>query len=135
QGLKERWHRRQVEYKLKSAKDDQLAPEVMAGLLMDKGEYSEALNILFGLKPTMSVNNMLGVCFEHIGDWNSALEHSKLALEAMLSSGEKNNTIINNYLYCLHKSGNSIDKEQYESYVELFNQSLTEGFLPHVFLH
>ncbi|MDN4708429.1 hypothetical protein QYZ41_25300 [Vibrio parahaemolyticus] len=61
----------------------------MAGLLMDKGEYSEALNILFGLKPTMSVNNMLGVCFEHIGDWNSALEHSKLALEAMLSSGEK----------------------------------------------
>ncbi|EKF9300555.1 DUF2971 domain-containing protein [Vibrio cholerae] len=135
QRLKERWHRRQVEYKLKSAKDDQLAPEVMAGLLMDKGEYSEALNILSGLKPTMSVNNMLGVCFEHIGDWNSALEHSKLALEAMLSSGEKNNTIINNYLYCLHKSGNSIDKEQYESYVELFNQSLTEGFLPHVFLH
>lgn len=135
QKLKNQWCRKQVENKLKSAQDENLAPEEIAPLLMDKGEYNEALNILSDLKPSMSVNNLLGVCFEHIGDWGAALKHSKLALEAMLSSGEKNATIISNYLYCLNKSGNLIDSEQYESYVELFNQALTEDFMPHRFLN
>ncbi|MEZ8321691.1 DUF2971 domain-containing protein, partial [Vibrio splendidus] len=134
QELKERWHRKQVEDRFKSAKQENLEPREIAHILMDKGEYSEALSILSDLKPSMSVNNLLGVCFENIGDWGAALEHSEIALDAMLSSGENNNIIINNYLYCLHRSGNSIDSDRYESYVELFNQSLTNDFIPNRFL-
>ncbi|MDC5870520.1 DUF2971 domain-containing protein [Vibrio europaeus] len=135
QELQERWHKKQIEDRLKSAKDENLGPEEIASLLMDNGKYSEALNILIDLESSMSVNNLLEVCFENTGDWDSALEHSKLALDTMISSGEKNHTIINNYLYCLHRSGSSIDSERYESYVEIFNQSLTEGFIPNRFLH
>ncbi|ARR48033.1 hypothetical protein CAY59_27875 (plasmid) [Vibrio campbellii] len=100
----------------------------MASILMAKGEYREALDILLDLNPSMSVYNYIGVCFEHIGDWCSALENAKLALEAMLSSGEKNSTIISNYLYCLPKTGKFIDSELYESYIEMFNKSLSESF-------
>ncbi len=126
--LKEQWHKKQVENELNSAKKEKLDSERIASILMAKGEYREALDILLDLNPSMSVYNYIGVCFEHIGDWCSALENAKLALEAMLSSGEKNSTIISNYLYCLPKSGTVIDSELYESYIEMFNKSLSESF-------
>ena len=135
QELKEQWHSKRVEDSLASAKEQELDDIEIASLLMDKGEYHKALSILSGLESSMSVNNLLGICFENLDDFDSALEHAKLALDIMLSSGEKNSTIINNYLYCLHRSSSSIDKELYEKYVELFNHSLTEGFIPHRFLH
>lgn len=134
QELKERSHRKQVEYKLKSARDEEINNIELARILMDRGEYSDALDILFGLEPSMSVHNLLGVCFENIGDWNSALEHSKLALDAMLFSGEKTAIIISNYLYCLRKSEKTIDSEQHKNYVDLFNQSLAESFKYNQFL-
>ncbi|MGF1907533.1 DUF2971 domain-containing protein [Aliivibrio salmonicida] len=134
QELEERWHTKEVEDKLKSAKNGNLDPEEWASLLMDKGEYRNALSVLSDLEASMSVSNLRGVCFEHIEDWDSALEHSKLALDTMLSSGEKNATIISNYLYNLRQSVSSIDSEQYDRYVEIFNQSLTESFKYNQFL-
>ena len=127
--LRQRWNAKNVEDRLKN---EDLAPEEMASLLMEKGKYLEALNMLQhpNLEPSMYVSNLRGVCFEHLNHWDAALEHSKLALDTMLSHGEKNATIISNYLYCLHKSEESINREQYESYVDLFNQSLTESFIP-----
>lgn len=132
--IKQRWNEKNVEDRLKN---EDLAPEEMASLLIGKGEYREALNILqrSNLEPSMYVSNLRGVCFENLNNWDKALKHSKLALDAMLSYGEKNTTIISNYLYCLNKSEESIDREQYESYVELFNQSLTESFIPTHFLN
>ena len=132
--IKKRWNEKNVEYRLKNEK---LTPAEMASLLMEKGEYRQALNILqqSDLEPSMYVSNLRGVCFENLNHWDAALENSKLALDAMLSHGEKNATIISNYLYCLSKSKKSIDREQYESYVDLFNQSLTEDFIPTPFLN
>jgi len=123
--LKKQWRIKEIEGRLKH---EELDPEELASLLIDKGKDQEALSVLSDLEPSMSVSNMRGVCFQHTKDWDSALKHYKLALDVMLANNEKNNIIISNYLYCLHHTGSSIDSNLYEEYLELFNQTLAESF-------
>ncbi|MBU2892986.1 DUF2971 domain-containing protein [Colwellia sp. D2M02] len=100
----------------------------LAYYLIEINKYEEARSLLIELEPSISVSNMLAVCFEKQGDANIALAHYTSALDLMKSTGELNDVIIANYLSCLNRSKQPITESLYNEYIDDFNTSIASYF-------
>jgi hypothetical protein len=100
----------------------------LASYLIETNKHEDAWSLLVEMEPSISVSNMLAVCFEKKGDVDTALIHFKSALDLMKSTGELNDVIIANYLSCLNRSKQSITESLYNKYIDDFNTAIASHF-------
>ncbi|MCJ8321799.1 MAG: DUF2971 domain-containing protein [Colwellia sp.] len=131
--LKDKWGLHLVNIEIEKLKsiDEPLSESDrtrLAGYFIETNRHDEAISLLTELKPSMSVTNMLGVCYEKQSEVDTALAHYKSAIDSMKCSGELNNVIISNYLSCLNSSVHSIPESLCNEYIDDFNNGIASYF-------
>ena len=79
--------------------------------------------------PSMTSQNLLGICYDKKGDLKQAIEHYRTAIHLMNYSSELKHNIIANYLSCAERSSEiNLTKSEISKLNDDFNIALIDSF-------
>ncbi|EGR3067956.1 hypothetical protein DMW20_00005, partial [Vibrio parahaemolyticus] len=78
--------------------------------------------------PTITTQNVLGVCCERRGMYQEAFQYYEKAIKIMEDHNDFSYVVISNYLNASKLSGNELSKKVYDHWRDMFNISLVNSF-------
>ncbi|MUL01887.1 DUF2971 domain-containing protein [Aliivibrio fischeri] len=137
--LKEKWDKRYFKEQLQSIKAELESKEFsyenfesFCHYGIENGHYDEVFNRVSEFHrsnlPTITTQNVLGVCCERKGMYQEAFEYYQKAIEIMEAHSDFNHVVISNYLNASKLSGNELLKQVYEHWRDMLNTLLVNSF-------
>ncbi|EIO5870432.1 DUF2971 domain-containing protein [Vibrio parahaemolyticus] len=137
--LEEEWDKSYFKNKLNSIKSELESKEFSFGNFesfchygIENGHYVEVFDRVVDFHndniPTITTQNVLGVCCERRGMYQEAFQYYEKAIKIMEDHNDFSYIVISNYLNASKLSGNELSKKVYDHWRDMFNISLVNSF-------
>ncbi|EGQ7904111.1 DUF2971 domain-containing protein [Vibrio alginolyticus] len=137
--LEEEWDKSYFKNKLNSINSELKSKEFSFGNFesfchygIENGHYVEVFDRVVNFHndniPTITTQNVLGVCCERRGMYQEAFQYYEKAVKIMEDHNDFSYVVISNYLNASKLSGNELSKKVYYHWRDMFNISLVNSF-------
>ncbi|EGR3214438.1 hypothetical protein DLI07_01965, partial [Vibrio parahaemolyticus] len=137
--LEEEWDKSYFKNKLNSINSELESKEFSFGNFesfchygIENGHYVEVFDRVVDFHndniPTITTQNVLGVCCERRGMYQEAFQYYEKAIKIMEDHNDFSYVVISNYLNASKLSGNELSKKVYDHWRDMFNISLVNSF-------